>query len=200
MAARRRGAVLAAEPQAALDALTDPAGIVRAAALSAAHRLGVLDADRFQAGLTDPDPAVRGRALEIAGRTGTDPAPADLVTALLDDPDPSVVETACWAIGELAAGRNAPPGLTRVATDHDDPLCREAAVAALGAIGHPDGLAAIMTGLDDKPAVRRRSTLALAPFLHGPDGQIEAVASALTRMLDDRDRQVRQAAEDLLGR
>ena len=79
-------------------------------------------------------------------------------------------------------------GLVR---DHDDPLVREAAVAALGARGR--GLAAILHACDDKPAVRRRAVLALAPF-DGPE-----VTAALERALEDRDWQVRQAAEDLLG-
>ena len=44
---------------------------------------------------------------------------------------------------------------------------------------------------EDKPAVRRRAVLALAPF-EGDD-----VDAALQRALADRDWQVRQAAEDL---
>ena len=79
-------------------------------------------------------------------------------------------------------------------TGHADPLCREAAVAALGAIGDEAGLPAILTATTDKPAVRRRATLALAPF-EGPD-----VDAALERAAKDRDWQVRQAAEDLSGR
>jgi HEAT repeat protein len=70
---------------------------------------------------------------------------------------------------------------------------REAAVAALGAIGDERGLPAILHGCSDKPAIRRRAVLALAPF-DGPD-----VDAALKSALDDRDWQVRQAAEDLLG-
>jgi HEAT repeat protein len=104
-----------------------------------------------------------------------------------------VVEAAAWASGE----RQPPePGivtaLARLATDHDDPLCREAAVAALGSIGDPAGLPAILTATSDRPAIRRRAVLALAPF-DGPD-----VEAALRRALHDRDWQVRQAAEDLL--
>jgi len=45
----------------------------------------------------------------------------------------------------------------------------------------------------DIPAVRRRAVLALAPFT-GP-----AVDAALAVALQDRDWQVRQAAEDLTG-
>ena len=86
------------------------------------------------------------------------------------------------------------PALEIVVRKHPDPLCREAAVAALGAIGAPEGLPAILEATSDKPAVRRRAVLALAPF-SGPD-----VDAALERALTDRDWQVRQAAEDLTGR
>jgi HEAT repeat protein len=83
--------------------------------------------------------------------------------------------------------------LASAASGHADPLCREAAVAALGAIGDPAGLTAILGALDDKPAIRRRAAVALAAF-EGP-----AVDAALRRCLDDRDWQVRQVAEDLLS-
>jgi HEAT repeat protein len=66
-------------------------------------------------------------------------------------------------------------------------------VAALGAIGDEAGLEAILAATTDKPAVRRRAVIALAPF----EGQ--NVDAVLQRALEDRDRQVRQAAEDLLG-
>jgi hypothetical protein len=48
-----------------------------------------------------------------------------------------------------------------------------------------------LAALNDKPPIRRRATLALAPY-QGP--QVDA---ALKRMLTDRDPQTRQAAEDL---
>ena len=53
------------------------------------------------------------------------------------------------------------------------------------------GLPAILAATRDKPAVRRRAVIALAPF-EGPE-----VDEALARALTDRDWQVRQAAEDL---
>ena len=68
---------------------------------------------------------------------------------------------------------------------------REAAVASLGAIGDHRGLPAIIAACSDKPAVRRRAVLALAPF-DGPD-----VDAALAVARQDRDWQVRQAAEDV---
>jgi HEAT repeat protein len=64
-------------------------------------------------------------------------------------------------------------------------------VAALGSIGDATGLPAILAATQDKPAVRRRAVLALAPF-DGPE-----VDAALARARTDRDWQVRQAAEDL---
>jgi HEAT repeat protein len=74
---------------------------------------------------------------------------------------------------------------------------REAAVAALGAIGDERGLDAILHATTDKPAVRRRAVLALAPFVDPAHPRAAAVDAALARALADRDWQVRQAAEDI---
>jgi HEAT repeat protein len=191
--ARRRDAAAAGhqgDVAAARAFLGDPAPAVRATALGALARAGGLTADDLAAGLADPAPEVRARAAELAARRpgGEPPALRDA----LADPDPAVVEAAAWASGE----RQPPepgivPAIAAVATGHDDPLCREAAVAALGAIGDPDGLPAILSATADRPAVRRRAVLALAPF-DGPE-----VEAALARALEDRDWQVRQAAEDI---
>jgi len=190
VSARRRAAVLAghrADAATARSLLADPDPPVRAAALAALVRLGVATADEVGAGLADPDPDVRRRACAAAI-----PAPVDIVP-LLSDPDAMVVEAAAWALGERAgaAGGGAVTALVCVATTHDEPLCREAAVAALGAIGNPSGLPAILAAATDRPAIRRRAVIALAPF-DGPD-----VDAALAAARDDRDWQVRQAAEDL---
>ncbi len=116
----------------------------------------------------------------------------DLVELLADD-DPDVAEVAAWACGERAgAGPEVIDALAAMAVEHREPLCRESAIAALGAIGDRRGLDAILAGTRDKPAVRRRAVVSLAPF-EGPE-----VDAALRRALDDRDWQVRQAAEDLL--
>jgi len=160
---------------------------VRATALAALSRMGRLDDGDVARGLADESPVVRRRAVELAiGR------PAVSILAMLDDDDADVVEQAAWACGER---QPAEPGavarLAALVTDHDDALVREAAVAALGAIGDDAGLPAILAATTDKPAVRRRAVLALAPF-DGPD-----VDAALERALTDRDWQVRQAAEDL---
>ena len=170
-----------------LSAATDPK--VRAAAYGALARMGRLTDADVRAALGDGAPVVRQRALALAiDRPGVPIAP------LLDDETVEVVEQAAWACGERVPPE---PGvvarLSGLATGHGDALVREAAVAALGAIGDPAGLPAILSATEDKPAIRRRAVLALAPF-DGP-----AVRDALERALADHDWQVRQAAEDLLG-
>jgi HEAT repeat protein len=189
----RRSAALAGhagEEPTARELLRHGSGAVRATALGALARMGRLTAADAVLALGDPDPEVRRRACEAAVPL----ADVDLVPALAD-PDSTVVETACWALGERGeeAGRPAVAALSQVATSSADALCREAAVAALGAIGHDDGRPAVLAAMEDKAAVRRRATLALAAFT-GPE-----VDRALHTALTDRDRQVRQAAEDLLG-
>ena len=112
---------------------------------------------------------------------------------LLHDSDSTVVEVAAWSCGEHEiVGDDELLRLIDLAGSHDDALVREAGVAALGAIGDERGLAAILVGCRDKPAVRRRAVLALASF------EGEAVDAALAAALIDRDWQVRQAAEDLI--
>lgn len=169
---------------------TDPDARARAAALGAlVRRAHPKRADTAWAdALDDPDAAVRRRAAELAPLVAT-AAPG--CVALLDDPDALVAEAAAWALGELPPTPGSVAALAAAASDHTDPLVREAAVAALGANGDPAGLPAILAACRDKPAIRRRAVLALAPF-EGP-----AVEAAIARALDDRDWQVRQAAEDL---
>ena len=187
---RRQAAIAGHAGDAALARLLlrDPAASVRATALGALARLGCVTAAEVRAALLDAKSAVRRRACEVAAARRE--LPVDLCSAL-DDPDGSVVETAAWALGERGE-RGAVARLAQVATGHEDPLCREAAVAALGALGEERGLATILAAMADRPAIRRRAVIALAPF-SGPD-----VDAALHAALEDRDWQVRQAAEDLL--
>lgn len=190
---RRRRVALAGhrgDEPAARQALLDPAPAVRVSALGALARLGVLTDTDLRQALVDPAPAVRRRACELGARhPGLD------LTPLLADTDASVVEMAAWSAGEHGDRRYVPT-LGRLASrtsGHRDPLCREAAVAALGAIGDPAGLDAVIEALEDKPAIRRRAAAALAAF-DGPEAD-----AALHRCLEDRDWQVRQVAEDLLA-
>jgi HEAT repeat protein len=175
------------------DVVTAMAGLassdapVRVAALGALERLGQLTAPELAAAMRDPVASVRGRAAELAA---THPD-VELLPLLADD-DAVVVEIAAWSCGERGVVSDEVLGrLIELATRAEEPLVRESCAAALGAIGDVRGLPAILTACTDKPAVRRRAILALAPF----DG--DDVRSAVDRALVDRDWQVRQAAEDL---
>jgi len=183
--------------------LADPSAAVRATALGALSRMGAVGEADVTGALDDADPAMRRRACQVAAAR---PGLASVaLLACLDDPDPTVVEVAAWALGEQGEGDDSGAHvegqvagrgevvdrLSAVATTHDDPLCREAAVAALGALGDERGLAAILAGTRDRATVRRRAVIALAPFA-GPE-----VDAALLLAKDDKDWQVRQAAEDL---
>ena len=160
----------------------------RQLALGALARIGALSADDLRHAFEDPDASVRHRAVLLAA-THRELSLIDM----LADPDATVVEAAAWAAGEHETTDDATvQTLIRLATTADDPMVRESAIAALGAIGDDRGLPAILAGCVDKPAVRRRAVLALAPFT-GPE-----VEAALASALADRDWQVRQAAEDLI--
>ena len=189
---RRREAVALAghtgDATTALGALADDAGIVRATALGALARLDQLPSDVLQSGLADPDPIVRRRATELAAtRHGIS------LHSVLHDADADVLEMAAWACGEREgdAGPDAIARLTELAIEHRDPLVREAAVAALGAIGDEASVPTLLAALRDKPAIRRRAVIALSPF------ERSDVQDALAQAKDDRDWQVRQLAEDL---
>lgn len=164
---------------------------VRESALQAMARCEALTDDELRNALHDDDARVRRRAAELAAGH-----PEVSLLDTLADRDATVVESAAWACGEQIDHRDGPDDaivsrLAELAIGADEPLVREAAAAALGAIGDPAGLPAILHACEDKPHVRRRAVLALAPF---DDPRVDA---AIDRALADRDWQVRQAAEDL---
>ena len=106
-------------------------------------------------------------------------------------------------VGRRSGGRRGgragrPPGLRRlsdIARCHPDPLCREAAVAALGTIGDVAGKAALSRRSTPAPApaVRRRSVVAGAAF-SGTDVEV-----AWRARPSDRDWQVRRGGREVLG-
>jgi HEAT repeat protein len=174
--------------------LADPAPVVRVAALGALARLDQLTAAAVEGALSDDTPAVRRRAVEVALRargSGSRSSLPRAVAAALGDDDPLVVVGAAWFLAERHV-HDAVPALAGTATEHADARCREAAVAALGALGDADGLPAVLGALHDAPTVRRRATVALAGF------DDPRVTPALRAATEDRDWQVRQAAGELL--
>ena len=173
---------------AARAALADDDPVSRELGLGALLRLGLLNDDDLRAALLDEAPSVRRRAAMIAGNR-----PGVSLRAVLQDPEATVVEASAWACGEQqSVDDEVLDVLIDLGVSSTDALVREACTAALGAIGDPRGVATILHGCTDKPAVRRRAVLALAPF-DGPE-----VDAALQAALTDRDWQVRQAAEDVL--
>lgn len=185
----RRAAAIAgheADAEGARRLLDHADAATRATAVAALSRMGQLDTETLLSALTDSAPTVRRRAAMLAGER------ADVsLLPLLGDADDGVAEAAAFASGERHPAEPGAVGLLgAMAVDHTDPLCREAAVAALGAIGDPAGLPAVLAATRDRATVRRRAVIALAPF-----GGAE-VEAALARAADDRDWQVRQAAED----
>jgi HEAT repeat protein len=169
--------------------LLSPDGSTRASALRALARLQVLSPDTVTDFLCDEDPEVRRTAVELAAPFGS-----VLVHTLIDDDDVFVAEMTAWCLGERLPIRDEEINiLIDRTTSHAEAVVREACAAALGSIGDERGLTAILAACADKPAVRRRAILALAPF-EGDD-----VDAALTKALDDKDWQVRQNAEDLLN-
>ncbi|MFM8793746.1 MAG: HEAT repeat domain-containing protein [Acidimicrobiales bacterium] len=177
------------DTETARAALVHHDGAVRASALRALARAGGLRPDELAAATGDPAAVVRRTAAELAGRVaGVE------VAHMIDDPDVYVAEMAAWALGERPSPADHEiDALVNATTQHGQPLVREAAAAALGAIGDPRGLDAIIAACSDKPAVRRRAVLALAHF-EGP-----RVEEVLRAALEDRDWQVRQNAEDMLN-
>jgi len=180
--------------------LVDPQPHIRALAISGLSKLGVLSDSEATIASNDPDRSVRHRVAQLGATDNR----INLL-ALLGDQDFAVAETAAWALGErheshdtdqldaMSLDAQVLDALIESATTHPHQLVRESCIAALGAIGDPRGLSAILAGCNDKPAVRRRAVLALAPF------EGDEVNQALNNALSDRDWQVRQAAEDLLG-
>jgi len=166
--------------------LTDPRR--RALLLSArAETVGVQDVAEA---LRDLDARVRRQACEIAARR---PDLAVDLVPLLADAEPLVAEAAAFALGERPVSEAELAALIASAGGADHALVREAAVAALGAIGDQRGLDAVLAAMDDVVTVRRRAVLALAPFGGA------AVDAALAAAAADRDWQVRHAARDVSG-
>jgi len=177
-----------ADPVTARAALADDDATTRELAMGALLRLGSLTDADLEAALLDSAPSVRRRAATIAANRRS-----VSLRGALHDADDTVVEAAAWACGEhVVVDDDVLATLIDLGVTAPDALVREACVAALGAIGDPRGVPTILHGCADKPAIRRRAVLALAPF----DGA--EVDAALQLALTDRDWQVRQAAEDVL--
>lgn len=181
--------------QEALKYLNNTEDAARAYAFGALCRMDSLEIDHLTAALTDPSPLVRRRALlAIPDRWGGDfDAEIDLPSRLRDT-DASILEVACYVAGECDPTTEAIlDRLEDIAQHHDEDLCRESAVAALGSLGQQRSAPIVVRACSDRPTIRRRAVLALVAF-DGPE-----VDKMLRELTKDTDWQVRQAAEELLS-
>jgi HEAT repeat protein len=147
-----------------------------------------LTADDVTLALADGSSEVRRTGVELSARLRVQ------IHHLLDDADVFVAEMTAWTLGEREEPTDSEiEALIAAVESHPEAVVREASAAALGSIGDARGLPAILRACTDKPAVRRRAVLALAPF-SGDD-----VDAALSAALTDKDWQVRQNAEILMS-
>ncbi len=97
-------------------------------------------------------------------------------------------------VGWGAKDRAAVDWLLKAAEADDEKLVREAAVAALGAIGDDRAVPLLLELVGSAPPqVRRRSVVALSVF-DGPE-----IEAAIRAAKDDRNPMVREAAEMVVG-
>ena len=171
-------------------ALDHPRSRTRVLALRGLVRAGDVSDEQWLATLSDTDVVVRREALTQLSQQAPSVTLADAVTSMLTDSDALVVDAAAFALGEFLY-EPAVTALCDVASTHEDARCREAAIAALGALGHDDARAVIIAALRDKPPVRRRAIVALANY-EGPD-----IDEALVMASEDKDWQVRAAVSQL---
>ena len=170
------------------SALTHGDGSVRASALRALSRMKALNHGDVESALTDTSSEVRRTAAELAVHFNVS------IHSLLLDDDVFVAEMVAWSLGERTHPSDEEiDALITATTTNPEAVVREACAAALGSLGDTRGLPAILAACGDKPAVRRRAVLALAPF------EGDEVDAALQRALEDRDWQVRQNAEILVN-
>lgn len=168
----------------------DPA-IRRLAASACAPRAAELAADLAPL-VSDPDALVRAEVVEVLGGAGS-PA-LQLLEGVAFDPDSRVIEALATSYGEIADPSTI-DWLEEQALSHEDRMVREAAVAALGAIGDERSLDTLLLAVTTgPPQVRRRAVVALTVF-DGPRVE-EAIRAAAT----DRNPMVREAAQMVVGR
>ena len=169
-AGRRRAVALAGhtgDGPTARGALGDGRPAVRATAIGALERLGMRLRDRSRGAARRPRPGGATAGGEagghVPGRRCTVAPRARWATTIRRS---SRSRRGPAASATRPNGRRRRAGRAHAATP--TPSCREAAVAALGAIGDPPGCRRSSPPRTDKATVRRRAVLALAPF-DGPE-------------------------------
>lgn len=190
MADRVELVALVADPGAFLD---DEDPILRRMATTA---LDVASAnilfDRLVELLEDEETSIRAAAAEKLGVCGR--RSLEYLDAARHDDEPDVREAVATAYGEISDA-SAIPWLAEVGNDDQDRTVKEAAVAALGAIGSYEAVDPLLEFIaKGPPQVRRRAIAAITVF---DDPRIEP---AIKRAAFDRNPGVREAAEMVVGK
>jgi len=140
----------------------------------------------------DNEPSVRAAAAEKLGSCGSEAL--GTLGDLERDPDPTVREALATAYGEIDSAHTV-VWLSSAARGDSDRHVKEAATAALGAIGNNAGIETLLLLINDgPPQVRRRAIAAITVF------DDERVEPAIRRAALDRNPGVREAAEMVVGK
>ncbi|GMQ92530.1 MAG: hypothetical protein BMS9Abin12_0006 [Acidimicrobiia bacterium] len=148
--------------------------------------------DSIVALLEDTDGSVRAAAAEKLGVCGR--RALEHLAEAAGDPEPKVREAVATAYGELA-DPSAIGWLVEVGNNDTDRTVKEAAVAALGAVGDDAAIDPLLGFIaSGPPQVRRRAIAAITVF---DDPRIEP---AIQRATFDRNPGVRETAEMVVGK
>jgi hypothetical protein len=212
------GAAVAASLNAAAErvstALDDTSAMRRERAVSAIRRAApstrMVAVQKFAEALAAQNPVRRARAMsslellvaESAGQPARFDGGADLGPAvpalarIANDPADPLRSSALLLLAESGrVHRGAFIGIARTATADGNAAVREAAYAALGAVGDSADVARAIVGLADRsPDVRARAARALGSLGRGD------IVPPLIKALSDSSRFVRGAAVNALGR
>lgn len=163
-------------------------GRIRAAAYSALVRMDRISKIDIIRALADPAIEVRlFGANEAIRHPGV-----NLVEYLEAEKDLIVLEAIVFALGERGDPSCAEI-ISKIAIEHPDPLCREAAIAALANFSLEESLSLFLQAMSDKAPIRRRVAIALAGY------DSERATQGLRTLSKDRDWQTATIARELLA-
>lgn len=177
------------EVDAALAPLLETPGTRRVAA-NALARHGADGTVLLLAALESDDAETRKAAAAALGQSGQAAAVPALV-ALLDD-EPDVVVVAAGALGAIGDSRAFEPLVAHL--DHHHAAVRQAAVASLNSLAHPDLPGRVRALLDDDSPRVRESAVRIAGYF----GFTECVERVIALCMDE-DEGVRRAAVEQLA-
>ncbi|MBA3658944.1 MAG: HEAT repeat domain-containing protein, partial [Gemmatimonadales bacterium] len=167
----------------------DDNATLRNAALVALERQGPYAVPHLQAMLAEPNPEVVMFAVQVLSRIG-DRAAVDAILPLVAHADPNVAQSAVEALGRLRHTEAAP---ALIALLEGNLWLQLAAVEALGEIASADAVDPLLALVPDsfvaEAALRALQKIA-AP---------ESLAPLLERLLDDRERALRDAVLEAVG-